>query len=51
MERGSFIDIKGVSYIIIELINKVTRYNKPIKAYDFRYWPRDIKAAKFLLVI
>jgi hypothetical protein len=51
LEHGSFTDIKGDGYIIIKLINKAARYNRPIKAYDFRHWPRNTKVAKFLLVI
>ena len=50
-EYSSFADIKSVGYIIIELINKAAKYNRPIKAYDFRRWPYNTKVAKFLLVI
>jgi len=50
-KRGSFVDIKGVGYVTMELMNKTARYDGPIEACDFRRWPRDTKAAKFLLVI
>lgn len=32
-------------------MNKTAKYDGPIEACDFRRWPRDTKAAKFLLVI
>jgi hypothetical protein len=35
----------------MELMNKTARYDGPIEACDFRRWPCDTKAAKFLLVI
>lgn len=35
----------------MELMNKTAKYDGPIEACDFRRWPRDTKAAKFLMVI
>jgi len=34
---NSFINIKDINYIIIKLINKAARYNRPIEAYNFRH--------------